>query len=85
MGEIDIILSDVVLPGMNGRQFVQEVRRRRPEIPVIYVSGYTNEPVVHDALNDMGTRFIQKPFGRNDLAYEVRQALDSSSFWVPHA
>lgn len=66
--QIDIIVSDVVLPGMNGPEFVRAARIARPDVPVVYVSGHTNATIVQDALREMGTRFIQKPFSRGELA-----------------
>jgi PAS domain S-box-containing protein len=74
---IDLVLTDVVLPeGMNGRELADEVRRRRPDSRILYMSGYTENAIDHQQRLDPTANLIQKPFRKRDLATKVRQALD---------
>jgi PAS domain S-box-containing protein len=75
-GEIDLVITDVVMPGMNGRQLEQRLRELRPGIRCLFVSGYTADVIAHRGVLDEGVRFLQKPFSRLDLAVKVRQALE---------
>ena len=70
--------SDWVLPGgINGRALADEVKRRRPGIKVIFLSGYTENAIVHHGRLDAGVHLLHKPFRKADLARKVRTALDS--------
>ena len=71
-GAIDILLTDVVLPGKNGKQVAEEILRQRPEIKVIYTSGYTPNAIVHHGVLDSGLHFLQKPFTRAELIAKLR-------------
>jgi FixJ family two-component response regulator len=62
---------------MNGRRLAQEAVTRRPGIKVLYMSGYTEDAIVHHGRLDHGVHFIQKPFRKNDLAAKAREALDA--------
>ena len=75
---IHLILSDVVLPGMNGRMLATELLRQHPESKVLYMSGYTNDAVVHHGVLEVGTWFVPKPFTAHALVQRVRDILDSS-------
>ena len=75
---IDLLLTDVVMPGMNGKQLYEIARNNQPELKVIYMSGYS-----HDVITDRGDlngegQFIQKPFSTHDLGMIVRKTLDES-------
>ena len=73
----DLLLTDVVLPGgMNGRVLAGEVAGRRPAMKVLYMSGYTENAIVHHGRLDEGIKLLHKPFQRVDLAGKVRAALD---------
>ena len=70
----------MVLPGgMNGRELAAEVERRAPGIHVLYMSGYTENAIVHHGRLDAGAELLQKPFRRADLARAVRKVLDNRS------
>ncbi len=72
----DLLLTDVVLPGgVNGRQVADRVLERFPGIPVVFMSGYTRNAVVHDGRVDENVTFLEKPFGPEELVRTVREAL----------
>jgi FixJ family two-component response regulator len=76
-GLLQLLLTDVVMPGMSGRVLAGQVIEQRPLIKVVYMSGYTGQAVgAHVALEE-GSFFLQKPFSRDGLVSKVRQALDS--------
>jgi PAS domain S-box-containing protein len=74
---LDLVVTDVVLPLVGGRELVSRVRRERPLIPVIYMSGYTRGAVADAELLDEHTSFLSKPFTPSELAKKVREVLDS--------
>jgi PAS domain S-box-containing protein len=73
---IHLIITDVVMPAMNGRDLIERVKRHRPGIRSIYMSGYTADVIAHRGVLAEGLRFIQKPFAPGALARRVREALD---------
>jgi two-component system cell cycle sensor histidine kinase/response regulator CckA len=75
---VDLVVSDVVMPGMNGREFVEALHARSPGIPVLYMSGYTNDEIIRRGLKDSSVAFLQKPFTAKSLARLVRGVLDAS-------
>ncbi|HXO88845.1 MAG TPA: ATP-binding protein [Candidatus Acidoferrales bacterium] len=75
-GPIDLLLTDMVMPGMGGRQLAQELTRRRPEIRLAYMSGYTGQTVGSQGPVDPGSVFLLKPFTRELLTRKIREALD---------
>jgi PAS domain S-box-containing protein len=74
--EIDLLLTDVVMPGMNGRELANDVLKSRPNLPVIYMTGYSRNAVIHQGRLDDGVDLLQKPFSQSELAARVRAALD---------
>jgi signal transduction histidine kinase/CheY-like chemotaxis protein len=74
---IDLIVTDVVMPGMNGREFVEALSGRTPGIPVLYMSGYTDDDIIRRGLTDSKVAFLQKPFDAKSLARLVRSVLDA--------
>ncbi len=78
-GPIDLLLTDVVMPGLNGRELAALLTAARPGLKVLFMSGYADHSVVnHDVLAD-GVPFLQKPFEPRDLAKMVRQTLDGTA------
>jgi two-component system, NtrC family, sensor kinase len=77
--KFDLLLTDVVLPGKNGRELATEVERRRPGTKIIFMTGYSRNAIVHHGRLDPGTALIQKPLIERVLAQKIRQILDSGS------
>jgi two-component system cell cycle sensor histidine kinase/response regulator CckA len=75
--QIHLLLTDVVMPQMGGRVLAETLVVARPGIKVLYMSGYTDDAIVHHGTLDPGTHFIAKPFNAADLARKVREVLDS--------
>ncbi|OUS17118.1 hypothetical protein A9Q88_04605 [Gammaproteobacteria bacterium 50_400_T64] len=77
-GDFDLLLTDMILPGgRNGRDLVDELRRLAPNLKAMYMSGYTDDAIVHDGRLDEGVVLLQKPFTTVGLTTSVRQVLDS--------
>jgi two-component system, cell cycle sensor histidine kinase and response regulator CckA len=74
---IDLLLTDLVMPGMGGRALAEELTRERPEMRVVYMSGYSGQRFGEDGPVEPGSFFLAKPFSREGLARKVREALDS--------
>jgi hypothetical protein len=74
-GTIDILITDVVMPGMSGKELAQRVAATRPSIKVLFLSGYTEDAILHDGALDSGTAFLQKPFTLHGLARKVHEVL----------
>ena len=77
-GTIHLLLTDVIMPGMNGRELAQRICEIRPNVKVLYMSGYTENVIGHNGMLDAGVRLLQKPFNLRDLKDKVREVLDSS-------
>lgn len=75
-GPIDLLLTDIVMPGMGGRALAQELVRRRPGIRIVYMSGYTGQAVGAQGPIDPGSDFLAKPFTREVLTRRIRETLD---------
>ena len=73
----DLLLTDVVLPGKNGRELATEIERRRPGIKIIFMTGYSRNAIVHQGRLDRGTELIPKPLTEAVLARRIRLVLDS--------
>ncbi len=77
--DIHLVLTDMVMPGMNGRELGESIRRIRPDARIIYMSGYTDDVLVRTGAIGPGISFLQKPLRPEVLAAKVREALDSPS------
>src|SRR5260370_7425554 len=73
---IQLVLTDGIMPGMNGRELANGLASSHPDMKVLYMSGYTENAVVHDGVLDSGMALLQKPFTRDQLAKRVREGLN---------
>ncbi|HWI41174.1 MAG TPA: ATP-binding protein, partial [Verrucomicrobiae bacterium] len=74
-GYVDLLLTDVVMPGMNGKELVEEIRKRDPRVPVIFTSGYTRDIINRHGILDPGIEYLTKPVERLVLLRKVREVL----------
>ena len=75
-GQIDLLLTDVVMPGLSGPQLADHVRRIHPAIAVVFMSGYTSDAVLREGIESGDVHFVQKPFSTAALAAKLRHVLD---------
>jgi CheY-like chemotaxis protein len=73
---IDLVITDVVMPHMSGKEFIERLIEIHPEIRVLYISGYTNEAIVHEGILEANTHFLQKPFTPSELIKTIRRLID---------
>ncbi len=74
-GKIDLVITDVVMPGMGGRELAKQLVQTRPGTKVLYLSGYTEDAIVSEGTIERGTAFLQKPFTLQNLSRKVREVL----------
>jgi CheY-like chemotaxis protein len=77
-GVVHLLLTDVIMPGINGRELAQRMLEIRPNVKVLYMSGYTENVIAHNGTLDAGVSLLQKPFNLRDLKDRVREVLDST-------
>ena len=78
VGPIDLLLTDVVMPEMGGRDLSDRLVQRHPDIKVLFMSGYTDDAVIRHGVLEDEVHFLQKPFSMNDLLSRVRRVLDEA-------
>jgi two-component system cell cycle sensor histidine kinase/response regulator CckA len=76
---IHLMVTDVVMPGMNGPELAKRLKPIRPEMKVLYISGYTDNTIAHHGVLKAGVNYIQKPFTVDGLTKKVREVLDKNS------
>ncbi|NLX53082.1 MAG: response regulator [Deltaproteobacteria bacterium] len=76
--KIDLLLTDVVMPGMNGRELSEKIAVIRPEIKCLFMSGYTADVIAREGVLEENVQFLQKPFSLRDLAVKVRSVLETN-------
>jgi DNA-binding NtrC family response regulator len=72
---VALLFTDIVMPDMNGRKLADEAVKRRPDLRVIYTTGFTRNAVVHNGVLDPGVNFLPKPFTLQQLSEKVREVL----------
>lgn len=77
--DIHLLITDVVMPKMSGKEVADKIRSIQPDTKVLFMSGYTDEAIVHHDIIDSGIAFIQKPFSEHALALKVREVLDAGN------
>ena len=81
--QISILLTDVIMPEINGRILAEEALRRRPDLSVVYMTGYTSNAIVHNGMLDPGTHLVSKPFTVAQLAAELEAILAARDKGAP--
>ncbi len=82
-GKVDLLLTDVIMPGMSGRELVDRARASCPGMRVLFMSGYTDDALDRHGLREHSDQFIQKPFTPLGLVRRVREVLDQSDSQLP--
>jgi hypothetical protein len=75
-GKIDLLLTDVIMPGVSGRELAKRVLARQPSVRVLYMSGYTYNVIAENGTLERDVAFLQKPFTPSGLVEKVREVLD---------
>jgi PAS domain S-box-containing protein len=76
-GHIDLLITDVIMPGLNGKELAKKLAALKPGFRTIFMSGYTDDVIAHHGVLDEGINFLQKPFSVKTLAEKIRQVLDA--------
>jgi len=75
----DLLFTDVIMPGLNGRQLANEILKIRPTLKVLFTSGYTENAIIHHGRLDEGVLLLAKPYRKSDMAIMIRKALDDGA------
>ena len=75
---IDLVLTDLVMPGMGGAELVERLRARRPELPVVFMSGYADKAMTSNGALGQGTAYVEKPFTVELLMKRLREVLEGA-------
>ncbi len=76
---VDLLITDLIMPELNGKELAEKVRERFPSLPIIFISGYIDTHIIHNDVVKKEFNFIQKPFSVQTLAKKIRDTLDRSS------
>jgi CheY-like chemotaxis protein len=71
----DLLFTDVIMPGLNGRQLADEILKIRPGLKVLFTSGYTENAIIHHGRLDEGVLLLAKPYRKSDMVIMIRKAL----------
>ena len=77
-GDIDLLVTDVIMPGASVRALAETLRESRPGLRVLYMSGYTDEVIAFEDVSEPGVSFLQKPFSPETMVARVRELLDAA-------
>ncbi len=77
-GSVDLVITDVIMPQMNGRELCDNLLKIKPKLKVLFMSGYTADSIVHHGVMESGTYFLQKPFSMKDLSVKMREAISGN-------
>ncbi len=77
--DVDLLFTDVVLPDANGRELSEMALKLRPNLPVLFTTGYTRNAIIHQQRLDVGFKFLNKPYTQRELAIKIREVLDSKA------
>ena len=77
--KIDLVLTDVIMPGRSGPDLMRDLLARRPDLKVVYMSGYSEDAISHHGVLDPGIAFLQKPFTAETLSKKIREVLNPGS------
>ncbi|MFN3621089.1 response regulator, partial [Sphingorhabdus sp.] len=77
--DISMLFTDIVMPGINGRELADKVRECAPDMPILFTTGYTRDTTFQDGMVDRGVVLLSKPFNMEQLAQKIRQVLDGQT------
>lgn len=76
--QIDLLVTDVIMPGLSGKEVAQNIKRHHPNMPVLFISGYTADTISQEGIMEEGIHFLQKPFNQISLSHKIREAMNAS-------
>jgi DNA-binding NarL/FixJ family response regulator len=77
--KVNLLLTDVVMPKLGGRELADQLHAKRPDVKVLFTSGWTGDAIVHHGILDEGVAFLAKPYTPDVLARKVREVLDATA------